>query len=229
MEMTTSEMASTDSLTIEVDITGQDSEVNYVVNHKDSLLKIMTTNEEDIQMNKEEYSEDLHQKTITYRKFISNGNCITDEIQEKNIDGDLESNLSKKDQDLCKSSLDNDNERTTEEINLTEKSNSQTEEHKQKTKNGNVHDSKEELLKKSMFTIAQDEDIYDDCSSEMIHLLRGTICELERALRDSRGLIKIRDEEIARLRRELVKGTKNFSKHSFISNALCQRKYVCFR
>ena len=60
------------------------------------------------------------------------------------------------------------------------------------------------------FTISHDDDFSDNengADVSMVSLLRSTICELERALRDSRALIKTRDEEIVNLRKEVEKGT----------------------
>ena len=60
------------------------------------------------------------------------------------------------------------------------------------------------------FTILHDDDFSDNengADVSMVSLLRSTICELERALRDSRALIKTRDEEIVNLRKEVEKGT----------------------
>ena len=59
------------------------------------------------------------------------------------------------------------------------------------------------------FTILHDDDFSDNENSaglSMVSLLRSTICELEHALRDSRALIKTRDEEIVSLRKEVEKG-----------------------
>ena len=59
------------------------------------------------------------------------------------------------------------------------------------------------------FTILHDDDFSDNENSadlSMVSLLRSTICELERALRDSRALINTRDEEIVSLRKEVEKG-----------------------
>ena len=59
------------------------------------------------------------------------------------------------------------------------------------------------------FTILHEDDFSDGESAEevaMVAILRSTISELERALRDSRALIKTRDEDIAGLRKEVEKG-----------------------
>lgn len=67
------------------------------------------------------------------------------------------------------------------------------------------------------FTILHDDDFSDSENAadiSMVSLLRSTICELERALRDSRALIKARDEEIVSLRKEVEKGI------SLINNCL---------
>ena len=60
------------------------------------------------------------------------------------------------------------------------------------------------------FTILHEDEFSDgekDCADvSMVALLRSTISELEHALRDSRMLIKTRDEDIASLRKEVEKG-----------------------
>jgi hypothetical protein len=76
--------------------------------------------------------------------------------------------------------------------------------------NTKIASSKTLKRKSKTFTILHEDEFSDgekdSADISMVALLRSTICELERALRDSRTLIKTRDDDIASLRKEVEKG-----------------------
>ena len=94
------------------------------------------------------------------------------------------------------------------ELTETEVQNEQTEAASLKTLKP-VSGKTAEILNKK-FTILHEDEFSDSekdsVDISMVSLLRSTIGELERALRDSRMLIKTRDEDIASLRKEVEKG-----------------------
>ena len=94
------------------------------------------------------------------------------------------------------------------ELTETEVQNEQTEAASLKTLKPESGKTAEILNKK--FTILHEDEFSDSekdsVDISMVSLLRSTIGELERALRDSRMLIKTRDEDIASLRKEVEKG-----------------------
>ena len=76
-------------------------------------------------------------------------------------------------------------------------------------KNTEVASIKAQKSKSKKFAILHEDELSDGekgADISMVALLRSTISELERALRDSRTLIKTRDDDIASLRREVEKG-----------------------
>ena len=79
-----------------------------------------------------------------------------------------------------------------------------------------VASSKTQKSKSKKFAILHEDELSDDekdsADISMVALLRSTISELERALRDSRTLIKTRDEDIASLRREVETGREQTHK-----------------
>lgn len=94
------------------------------------------------------------------------------------------------------------------------------------TDTGISQEDKSNSAKSNKFTIVQheEESVYDKVSTSLaseddfsidispVALLQGTVCELERALRDSRALLKTRDEDIASLRKEVEKSREQVHK-----------------